>query len=262
VTLALLPQVRQEEGRVSPTSVKRQRVGKEMVQWSYGVGEEGLRLPDGIRRVAILIDSIFPCWWSASKSVGLNVSKIWLTSQFALSSDYIKVLTGKVPIDTGPAIPDGFWSEVEKCSFILIGGPFPKQLHDRRLWSSPILERIILTSGLSFKLPQGWVQTQHKLSHAEVGGVTDGIYNCVSIGRTSVRELVVYDKTPGQDLRAILKSGEPGRQSMNLIEPRSKQAATQVVFCGDGVIEEASLWPTGKPHVKVQTFWRKQFQIE
>jgi hypothetical protein len=247
---------------VPQPSKKRSKVTKEMVRWSFGVGEEGIKNPEKSEHIGWIIDQNFPCWWSAAKSVGITVTKVWLHGDSVFHIDYLRTFVGSVPLHVGPDPPPDMWDDVNRLSVLLVGGSYPKVLNDKRLWRGACLRLVVVTSGLNFKPPKGWFATRHNLSHASVGGVTNGVYNVTSIGHQAVSAGVEFDETPGQDLRAILKTGEPGQRTMNLTLPPRRDAANMVNFCGHGVILEASLWPTEKPDVRVKTMWRNQYHIE
>ena len=233
-----------------------------MVRWSFGVGEQGVKEPVREVRGVMVVDESFPCWLSAAKSVGLTVSGIWLTSTNVSSLKFIIPSAGEIVIDTGPKIPVQVWDRVDGCKWLLIGGRFPEVLRSKRLWTNRSLVGIIVSSGLNFCPPKPWTATTHVLKHAEVGGVTDGVYKFTSILRKGIPRKIRYDETPRQDLRTVLKTGGEGQRTMNLSLPPGRSAAKSVVYCGPGIIEEASLLPVEFPNILVKTRWRNFYHIQ
>ena len=258
----VLPQVRYGSPLAPKWDVKRVKEGKEVVQWSFGVGEEGLKPATKFEDNVIIIDSIYPCWLSAAKSVGLSISKIWLLSLDTFPLEYLRTLTGNTVVNLGPIVPSDFWEEVARCQWILVGDSFPSLINDKRIWTSASLQRIVVLKNPRFKLPVEWHVERYRIKHSEVGGVTDSIHNVVSLSRWTNNSSMKIDKTPGQDLRSILKSGEPGVRTFNVPRPASIDASEVVKFSGHGTITEDSLWPVKYPHIKVHTKYRNMYWIE
>ena len=247
----------------SPTIVEEEVVGvKKLVKWSYGIGEEGRKVVCGQTGQVLIIDSLFPCWMSAAKAVGLSTSKIWLTQPSVFASKYLNEFAGNVSIECGPVATASVMLAACVSEWILVGAGFPSCLNTKDVWSSASLQGIVTTSGLNFKPPENWNVSTYVLRHSEVGGVTDGTFKFVVVSKQALGSRIRYDMTPSQDLRSILKSGGVGSRTMNLSLPGPRDAVSSVVYCGKGVVEEASLWPLGKKGVKVKTRWRSTFWIE
>lgn len=101
-----------DEGDIS----KREGV-EECIVWEYGRGEEGIKekVKNQQKINAVMVESVFPWWFSPAISVDITVSRIWLTAYQLVDSNIAKVIKewckGTI-VEIGPAPSKGFLKEM------------------------------------------------------------------------------------------------------------------------------------------------------
>lgn len=232
-----------------------------LVRWSFGVGEEGIKCNGTRHDKAFIIDDKFPCWFTAARAVGLNILGIWLTSEDHIPLSYLTSITRDVAIYRGPHPLKRAMEFIGESAFILVGGVIPDLLVEDNIFDTK-LKAVLTTKQINRTLPSKWMESHHKVIHSAMGGVTNGKHTVSVYSRSHTAHVFVLKGCPPQDLRSILKAGEPGNMTCNLSLPISNDAVKEVRYCRGNVIENASLMPVNQPSIKVRTQWRGQFWIE
>ena len=232
-----------------------------LISWSYGVGEEGLKHNKVGQDNVFIIDDKFPCWFTAAKAVGLNILGIWLTSTDAFPLFYLETFTKGVAVHQGPLLPKLVSQTIKGCSVCLVGGHIPEVLVRNGMFEGN-LRCVISTKKNRFAFPNWWQEVHHRISHSLMGGVTNGEHIISVYIRDGGSDTLVLNRCALQDLRSVLKTGEPGKPNCNMTLPSTNEAVGKVRFCGPGIIDCSSLWPVEWPNIKVRTKWRGLYWIE
>jgi hypothetical protein len=231
--------------------------------WTFGVGEEGIREPlsTWTAKRCLLVDEAFPWWWPPVKSVGITVSRIWLTkcSDVGLGTVVQQHCKG-TQVEYGNDMSDECRGCLGQCDFIFVGGHVPDGLMDGRVWKNQRLASVVTTSRPRKQPPPEWSVQTVTFDHCQLGGVTNGVFKVYIYGRKGVMKegIVMETGRTHQDLRWILKNDVPGSESP---PPMTKMAATpvaKVVYCGKGVVSSAGLYPVGFPSTQVHTQYRSK----
>ena len=236
-------------------------VGKGLIKWRFGVGEEGIKEMELSRTGVVIVDDIYPCWFPAAKAVGLKVLAIWLTNDENPLLSRLVNWVGDIPIALGGTFNEVTQKALGQCSTVLIGGVLPDVFLETKVLHLSNIVSVIATSTFNIMMPVGWHSSSHKVFHADVGGVTDGCFVFNVHSRTGNVESVHLESTPRQDLRSIMKSGESGVLNYNLCSLEAQEAAREVRFCGRGIVEHRSLLPSQHPNIQVRTQWRGHLWI-
>lgn len=239
---------------------KRVKVSGGLIKWSFGVGQEGVKEVNKIKDGCVIIDSCFPCWWTAAKAIGLNVLRIWLTSEVHFSLSHLKLITGDTSVSVGPELSRELRNDMEKASWLMCGGEIPNALTISGVWRLHNLSVVVTSKAQNHSTPKEWYMKQIMVSHSEVGGVTSGSYRMCVHTRKPVEEFGITS-APRQDLRSILKTGESGPLDFNMTRQSTTDAASRINYCGTGVIDEFGLLPDKAYKIKVRTQWRGRFWI-
>lgn len=160
------------------------------------------------------------------------------------------------------------WRRIDstQASILLIDGRLPA-LTDS-IWLDPHLELVVATGGnrrtwtkYSASLAvHGWTCGRQLVHHAEQGGVTDGahyFYTCCRPGPLPI----VRPRGLRQDLRCILKAGQPGRRAA---APTSdgRVIGTTVNWCRSGVASCRGLLPSRGRLPQVRTLFGKNWWVD
>ena len=230
-------------------------------EWSYGVGEEGIREAPGARMrvTSVVIGKVFPWWHTAARSADVTVTRIWLREYSSeLGAGVLSAGCADVPVEMGDGLSDATWAAITQCAVLFVDGPVPEELARRGLWGLPCLKAVVATAGTRINppLPQ-WTRSPLVFDHAALGGVTDGKYSLTVYTRANRLGRVakwMWDARPRQDLWCILKAGITGTRAAPPVTPLPTKPATRVVSNrGKAIVGPASLYPAAKPETQVYT---------
>ena len=251
---------REREKKNEEVVTKKKKL-KGLIQWEYGVGEEGIKMPPGIQKPikAVIVDRCFPWWYSPARSVEFNVTNIWLMDYIAIDRlSIVQEWCGESEIDVGKFPSERFVKAVLQCDIVLCGESVPESLIDKGLWDSNVTG-VISTRGSRTQSKEPWMTSPVTITHAAVGGVTDGKFTlrCHLKGASiNINELLSNRTYVRQDMRCILKSKEDGKATQAPVEAPPMDAVGVVRFCGNKVIAEAGLYPLGRSGIQVVTRFR------
>jgi hypothetical protein len=228
--------------------------------WAFGVGEEGVQesYDSGKGEHCLVVDDVFPWWWSSLKAVGVNVNRIWLTScsEVGVSSIAISHCKG-ASVECGNAPTQAFLSELPICELLVIGGKIPDILMRSEMWRSTKLKTVLSTSRSRLKPPSPWKESVYIYEHSKVGGVTNGTFKIFSYTRTEERRSTEStSRRLGQDLRWVLKVNQPGEIVTQARGNVGSEPGTMVQYWKRGVVLSSGLYPINFPNTQVHTLYR------
>jgi hypothetical protein len=252
--------IKNQAARGMPVDEVRVVVNPHEKLWSFGIGEEGVQdCPEGgTGEQCMVVDEVFPWWWSSLKAVGITVNRIWLTSYSdvgvgSLAISYCK----RTPVEIGHDPTQAFWSDLHSCEILAIGGKIPDCLMTSEMWKSTKLRMVICTSRSRVQPPSTWLEQSHSYEHSEVGGVTNGMFRIFSY--TKLGGQYIMGSAPrrlGQDLRWVLKVNQPGETAKSAGGVSGSEAGSTVKYWKRGVVLSSGLYPILYPNTKVHTLYR------
>ena len=236
---------------------------EEFITWSFGKGEEGVRVPKGSRSEvkAVIVDSSFPWWFSSAKSVDVIVTKVWLTLPLLVGCQtrgLIETWCNGTDVEVGPTPSKGFIKAMMSSNLLLVGGRVPDILVKKGLWNSTV-QCVMATTGGRNKCPRPWRNIVSEISHVTLGGVTDGVFGtaCDSqIHTFSARDIWSTPQLLRKDLRWVLKGGEVGVPVSKGIAATERGGNGKVNYVNGSDISECSLLPVSNPDVLIHTVFR------
>jgi hypothetical protein len=236
-----------------------------LITWTYGVGLEGWKERGDLNPLqAVVVGESFPWWAMAVASVGIKVSRVWLTHYPSVGVASLgKTWFGSAHVTTGPDPSKEFLKSLSDCDIVLVGGRVPRVLEAHGIWSGWRL-KIVISTALSNKVPPPpWIVDRSHVIHHQVGGVTNGRHLMVVHRRPGFLGSL-KDQTsvqPPQDLRWILKSGVPGRLSAFPKIQSGPAAISKVTYRAGNIVSAFGLFPVNKPSTQVETEYRGQVNV-
>ena len=247
---------------------KREGV-EECIVWEYGRGEEGIKekVKNQQKINAVMVESVFPWWFSPAISVDITVSRIWLTAYQLVDSNIAKVIKewckGTI-VEIGPAPSKGFLKEMRRSNILLVGGRIPDELVRNGLWTSSIAMVLSTVCGRN-NCPHPWLSAHTRIRHSSLGGVTDGnlVLACDhQINLAGASTFPVPVNRLRKDLRWVLKGRGKGSMVSPLLDEKDSVASSKVSYLTDGEIIQSSLWPLSNPNVLVHTVYRQDWWVK
>jgi hypothetical protein len=229
------------------------------MEWSYGFGREGIKRAPGVQvhLGCVIIDIFIPWWLPMAKSEDVNVYSVWLTNYSETLSQFLENWRGNTPVDISATCPLSVLTALRQCPLVLIGGRLPDCFSSENIWKSPELRMIVTTQGSREQPPKPWRMAAVKVSHGNLGGVTNGSHKLYFYTREQVFDQVpqYLRKIKGlpQDLRWVMKAGVEGQRTDPPDNWKISAPVQRVVYVRSGTISSVGLFPMECPRSQVLT---------
>lgn len=225
-----------------------------MERHKYGEGRDGWLLtpaefPVGSRVKAIAINCYIPWWSLVAARMEVNLIANWLPTPSL--DEFVRSCFTKFPVRVGASSKLNELRDDLRGVEVALWEEHPRSLEIARLfWTSPSLKLIVCVERPKFKAPKGWLRWEHAVKHHMLGGVTDANCGLVCYSRTKgIVEWLARDGVnsielfPQQDLRCVLKAGQPGFPITPEADGIMANYQSNVRWVQKGIVSAAGLLP-------------------